>query len=83
MKRMLVNLRNNIQQLLSKPGEQGDAGKQWCRSFGVFFLHLVLFISFCRKKNKNTAEAQIVIVNVFLFHLKHDDDDDPNDDDDD
>lgn len=51
MKRLLVNLRNNIQQLLSKPGEQGDAGKQWCRSFGVFFLHLVLFISFCRKNN--------------------------------
>lgn len=46
-----------------------------------FSLHLVLFISFCRKKC--TAVAQIVIVNVFLFHLKHDDDDDPNDDDDD
>lgn len=50
---------------------------------GFSFFHLVLIISFFVEEKECTAEAQIVIVNVFLFHLKHDDDDDPNDDDDD
>lgn len=47
------------------------------------FFSLTLFFSFLFVGKKSTAEAQIAIANVFLFHLKHDDDDDPNDDDDD
>lgn len=59
----------------------GSSGADDVAFICFLFFHLALFISFCRRKR--TAEAQIVTVNVFLFHLKHDDNvDDQNDDDD-